>query len=75
MGERCVVALTTECITSTMEPDICDESMSDGSTNAESRSPEDLSAALVLGGGGARAAYQTGVFTWGRPFREPRSPS
>ena len=64
MGERCVVALTTERITSTMEPDICDESMSDGSTNAEDRSPEDFSAALVLGGGGARAAYQTGVLEY-----------
>jgi len=38
--------------------------MSDGSTNSEAEAPEDLSAALVLGGGGARAAYQTGVLEY-----------
>lgn len=37
---------------------------SNSSTNSEPDSPEDLSTALVLGGGGARAAYQTGVLEY-----------
>ncbi|MFB6099084.1 MAG: patatin-like phospholipase family protein [Salinibacter sp.] len=38
--------------------------MSDGSTDAESGAFDGASTALVLGGGGARAAYQTGVLEY-----------
>lgn len=41
--------------------------MTDGSastTDSEPRSPDEMHTALVLGGGGARAAYQTGVLSY-----------
>ena len=47
-----------------MDLDCLPQSMSDASTDSETGTSDAAATALVLGGGGARAAYQTGVLEY-----------